>query len=515
MSLLNDKVVRGFVEKIKGKLNSLKPKIESAKKYINVSLMVLLVLSIAVGVYLVNRPKEIVVSNAYDTLEGTLLAVIVDDFDNNQSSTEYYIRLKDKRRLRLNVEGDFGVSPGSLVRVNTNQRSKSFNEYGLFVESDQVEVLSDVGTAVSSEGVIGDRRVAIILMNFSDTNNDTPSVQEASTNFFNRVEPYYKENSFGKLKVLGDAYGWYTFPDLDPTCTFSCMTQIAIDLADSDINYDLYDQIIVSYHSHAGGQSNSSTVGAWWDWDTDEGVKSFPVAHIGATTLSDAVDPGLNRNLANTINHELGHSFGVWHANGFDCEEVSFILDGCDSYPYADFYEVMGESNTANLIAHFGGYHKELFGWFDETNIQNVVTSGTYEIYPIEIQTDGPQILKIQWGIGEWFYLENRINYGYDANLPAAAVEGLIIRSAPTLLSSGDTHLLDSTPNPNDYFWDFMDAGWAYGTTFWNQYHQFGIKPLWKKNNVLSVQIDFLNLESASPVPIIASPSPSKTPRVR
>ncbi len=355
--------------------------------------------------------------------------------------------------------------------------------------------------SINQMSAVGTKRVATILMNFSDTTNNTPNVQDARLNFINRAQPFYDNNSFGKLTVTGDVYGWYTFPPLNINCNFECMTQTAINLADSDINFNNYDQIIISYYSHLNSFANSSTVGAWWSWSTNEGLKSFPVAHIETTIFVNSTDSNYVRALSWTLDHELGHSFGVWHANGWDCG-IATLGNNCKSLDYNDFWDIMGDSITEDLLAHFSGYHKELFGWFTPSNIQEITSSGIYEIYPIEKVSNYSQILKIRRGTNEWYYLENRVASGFDSNLPPSATDGLIIRIAPTLIGTGDTHLLDSTPNSKQFSWDFEDAGWTYGTTFQDLDNHLEITPLSKQNGVLSVKIKFTDTITPTPTPI-------------
>lgn len=90
--------------------------------------------------------------------------------------------------------------------------------------------------------------------------------------------------------------------------------------------------------------------------------------------------------------HEIGHTFGLGHANGID--------DPSDTLPdeatpmrcmfYEDYYDVMASSVTAP----FDIPHRDYLGWLSDGELQTVQSSGTYRLYPSD--ANGPGLKGIE-----------------------------------------------------------------------------------------------------------------------
>jgi len=68
-----------------------------------------------------------------------------------------------------------------------------------------------IGAPLVPVAVSGVLRVAVIGAYFSDVNY-TVSIQQLKTEFFTGLANYYSENSYGKITVEGEAFGWYPLP---------------------------------------------------------------------------------------------------------------------------------------------------------------------------------------------------------------------------------------------------------------------------------------------------------------
>lgn len=471
--------------------------------------IIFLISSIAVGVYLTLRPKKVEISNAasFTEIEGYFTAVVVDDFENSKSTINYYITDDKGNNLsELEIVGELSVKPGEYVMVVGSKDKDGVVVIDTSKDSGYIEILNDGRQTSEREPITGEKRVALILIIpdfFSEKASPAPSI--ANQNFINRVQPYYYENSFGKLTITSDVYGWYTIPSFDPTyCSSTCVTQLAIDAADPDVNFADYDQIVLGFYytNFNYGIFTSSTWGPRY-WNTDDGVFNIPVAYIDSKKFENTSSQALDITKAHTINHELGHSYGVLHSNGWDCGD-EYIGVNCSSIGYADSWDVMGFLDYINYnLPHFGAYHKEFFGWFENYNILEVSQSGTYQLFPIEKATDSVQVLKIPIQNSEWYYIENREKIGYDATISNNAVDGGLIKFSPSVMSLGDSHMIDSTPNSGYDNQDFWDANWTYGKTMQDPYNNLEITPISKVNGILTVVIEF-----SSPPPIPPSPSP-------
>ena len=72
--------------------------------------------------------------------------------------------------------------------------------------------------------------------------------------------------------------------------------------------------------------------------------------------------------------HELGHNYGLWHANFWNTNDASVIGAGAN-LEYGDPFSQMGGSGQ------FTAYEKWRLDWIPTTNIQTITTSGTYRVF--------------------------------------------------------------------------------------------------------------------------------------
>ena len=111
--------------------------------------------------------------------------------------------------------------------------------------------------------------------------------------------------------------------------------------------------------------------------------------------------------------HELGHNFGLLHANYWDCgNDVTRII--CPSVEYGDYFDIMGY-NLYYGYNHFNAYHKRKIGWIDSTQVQETVSPGNYFLVPLETEGNGIKTLKIPTMNGYNYYIEFIRPIGYDA----------------------------------------------------------------------------------------------------
>lgn len=78
--------------------------------------------------------------------------------------------------------------------------------------------------------------------------------------------------------------------------------------------------------------------------------------------------------------HELGHNYGLWHANFWDTGEASVIGSGSNS-EYGDPFSEMGGDGQ------FSAYEKWRLDWIAGGNIQAITTSGTYRVHASDSAT--------------------------------------------------------------------------------------------------------------------------------
>src|SRR3954454_19657625 len=145
----------------------------------------------------------------------------------------------------------------------------------------------------------GTWRVAVLLVNFADSGSQpwTPS-QVSQTAFVapNSTAAYYATQSWGKVTVSGDVYGWYTLPATGGRCNVDAWASSARSAATAaGVNLNAYDSVAYAfpYQSSCGWSGLAEMPGhqLWLNGDVSTRV----------------------------LAHELGHNMGVHHAGTLSC----------------------------------------------------------------------------------------------------------------------------------------------------------------------------------------------------
>jgi M6 family metalloprotease-like protein len=439
-------------------------------------LTVLILISVSsAGTVLAQGPLE--------TQEGILRAYVVDDPNFQNSVIHYFLQEADGSQVDLDFLGNLDVKPGSRVKVTGFRTSANALEVDPNLGVGSLEITAEPSLASSSLG-IGIKKAAAIFINYSDVSSTVPPIPDTLSIFNGPVKNFYVESSYSKFSISADAYGRYNINKIH-TCEPIKIAEDAIQVADPQVNFNNYQFIVVINPSDlCETKQGIGSIGPV-SFETAEGTKELGVSW----QTNHNWDNGVNY-FTLGIAHELGHNLGAYHANGWDCGN-KIISEACLSPGYADGWDEMG--GAFDYLVHFGGYHKEIYGWFNSGNIVTVTASGKYNISPVELSTNAPVILKVPRGNGEYYYVETRSKIGFDAPLPDNAVNGALIKISPTVINGGDSHLIDATPNSNtqDEYLDFQNAGFVLNKVFKDDYRGIKITPLSKNNGVLTVDVTF------------------------
>lgn len=299
------------------------------------------------------------------------------------------------------------------------------------------------------------KRIAVILFNFEDDTSEPWTVDDLRQVLF--TDPEYATSSWycevslgkivlqGKVHVDGDYFGWYTIPYSFTSCPMDLTDAIDSIVASQGVDLSGYNHIM--YVSNASGCPRDA-------------------GQLG-------VDPGRTWNrfaageLPQIIIHELGHNYGLAHANSYVCTEGGEpvpVSDTCESIEYGDPFDAMGTGG----MGHFNAYNKARLGYLDAHNIVTVTRGGTYSINPIEAPSDGIQLLRVPTTDGRFFNFEYRQNIGFDN---AENVPGVYARFSPDLdpISPAiwdPTELIDLTPEDGDFHHAAMPHGFVFVDPF-------------------------------------------------
>lgn len=398
-------------------------------------------------------------------LKGTLDVLHIDKFED-KGELVYSLKAEKKTYTLHSLEEIPDFQSGTNVKVSgiAVDRKIVLDEP---IKKDKV--LAAVDTT-------GNQKNAVILVNFQNDTSQRFTKQTANNIMFtnsNSVNNYFQESSYGKASITGDVFGWYTLP-INKTCNYTAVLNQAVASSDSDINFQNYSGIVIAMPASCGwaglayvGKINVATA---------DGLVRTRVAWIRDASFNLRV-----------VGHEIGHGFGVWHANAYECGS-SAIAASCSSAAYGDPYDMMGSSGSG----HFNAYHKEQFAWFDSEDIEVVTTSGDYVLEPYQTNTANPKVLKIPRDLNSqgnpttWHYLEWRQSFGFDSGLSGDVYNGALVHYARKYSNTGDTQLLDLSPQTASR----TDGSLIVGRTFSDSAVGVTINATNKTANSLDVHVD-------------------------
>ena len=404
-------------------------------------------------------------------LEGELEVIHIHYGKTIESSTsEDFYNLTDAasgKKYRLRFAGELpsavtgaklklkGVALGDEVAVNTT-------------DSTNFEVLSTASLTAPTTL----KKVAVIMLNFQD-NTATPwSADQVRQSFFtnsNSASAYYTETSFGKWAFTGknrsdgDVFGWYTVPYSASVCNYSAWSSSANTQAQAaGFDPSGYSNVVYVFPGASCGWIGLAYVGG-------------PISYLNNTISG----------LAPT--HELGHNYGLQHANTYSCTEngarVS-ISGSCTSSEYADPFDTMGNISRSHLNAYSKGRTGTNFydagGSVTVAYPASTLTTETYTITPLEMASPGIKALRIPRDPSSvsnrtFYYLEFRQPSAMDAFSPSSpVVNGVSIRLAYDYNLGVYSQLIDATPETGN----FSDSALPVGRTFTDAAKGISVKTL-------------------------------------
>ncbi len=347
------------------------------------------------------------------TLEGEL-EVFYEDYEDHSKSrlrhvlntSEGFIEVHGSSQSPINA-----IQSGAKVRARGWKFKDVADKLDALVVADEADGLSvlaqdSTGTVTAStttssaalSNTFGEQRTLVLLVNFQDNPQQPWTIDEVQDMVFGKVNYFYKENSFGQTWLSGDVHGYYTLP-INSSCDYKGFESYITAAAEADgIDTSSYSRKVYIYPKVENcGWSGMGTVGgnpsrAWIN---------------GAFRL-------------NTIGHELGHNFGLHHAQALECG-TNTVGGTCYNYSYGDTLDIMGTSN-----GHFNAFNKEQLGWIkpSEQEVVTVTNSGTYSLEPYETAPAGAaKGLRIKRGTDAasgqplWYYIEYRQPIGFDSFL--------------------------------------------------------------------------------------------------
>ncbi len=394
-------------------------------------------------------------ATALVTVEGTMQLLHADNFDGGESRFIWTLQQDDG----VSSELDIAIAPVELksgMRVSVIGRR---NSMGLAPDSITVLAEPPARSTTLADGVAAAPQttsVLVILLNFQPTPPATApaqpflqsAVQDVVFGGANSVANYWSEASFGNQLMTGTVTPWLTASFQAPTtCNYSAIATEARRVA------QLAGYSLGSYQKFVYLFTRVSACG----W-----------AGLGQVTGTQTWSNQYNT--LGVIGHEIGHNFGLGHANSLPCSGVTIATNCPDNRPeYGDPWNIMGNQGTR----HINAWQKNEMGWIPDAKVAtHTVGSATYTLSPLESPSGTLYAVQIPAAMHRTYWVEHRTATGFDAGLPAAATNGATIHLGG-LMHQGDmseygcwdTCFLDMVPATTT----MNDGALAVGSAFTDQ----------------------------------------------
>ncbi|HYV30518.1 MAG TPA: hypothetical protein VEO53_05340, partial [Candidatus Binatia bacterium] len=223
---------------------------------------------------------------------------------------------------------------------------------------------SGSATVQASSRTEGIKKLLFIRVDFSDLPG-APFADNAGISLISGLNAFYTESSFGRTGFSpygggSEITGTLRMPQ--PASYYgpnNYYTQLRTDARSAAVTagYVLsnYDFDLICFGPVPG-----------WGW--------AGLGYVGAAGvwLRNYFSPGV-------AGHELGHNYGLNHANFWDTGGLSVIGAGT-SVEYGDIYDTMGAANAGAY--HFNARNKSYLNWLTPGETLTVSTSGVYRLYP-------------------------------------------------------------------------------------------------------------------------------------
>jgi len=219
-----------------------------------------------------------------------------------------------------------------------------------------------------AEPVAGPQHVLVILGTWGPQPFTRAEVQAA---VFEQTDGFYRSESYGTAWLTGTVTPWLQAFTAPVTCSVSAL-RTAADAAARRAGFVVssYDRVIY-VHPSAGCPWSGATFAR-------------------SVVLNGVISPRI-------IAHELGHSFGLPHANATDCRRHSV---GCDALEYGDPYDTMGSG-----VGDFSAKAKVDLGWVKR--IGRPGANGVYTLAPLETPSTRRQVFVVTTA-SDQYWLEDR-----------------------------------------------------------------------------------------------------------
>jgi len=404
------------------------------------------VLSWSIGAY----PYPITVTQT----DGSQITIKLhgDEWYNWTTSTDGYRLIKNSKGIYEYAQLKSGSLVASGVKAS-NAGARSSSETGFVQTLSKILSTSDLHNANIKRSVAqqaiqkaiasrinkaqtGTFKLLVVLANFSDTQTSytTEDFDALLNTNVGSFHDYYLENSNGTLNVVSTVTAWVTLPKShdyygpeDKWGEFAyeaikAAFTAGVDMSQFDNDGDGVIDGIAIYHQGNGQEATDDKTDIWshaWTLTSagySQSARTFgSVVADGYFTQPELLEGGLDLTTIGVICHEFGHILGA-----LDFYDTDYKVNG--QYDGTGDWDLMASgayngSPSGSSPAHHNPYTKIAYGWITPqvlSTVQSVKLSPvltSQQVYRVNTTT-----------ANEYFLLENRVQKGFDSNLPGAGM---------------------------------------------------------------------------------------------
>lgn len=405
----------------------------------------------------------------------------------NTGGTAVAVEYSGKVRI-LCCAADLPLVERRLLAAETSPRHAADNQPGT----------ASVATRPDTTWTHGVKRLLVIRVDFSDKTG-TPNYGGTSNpmtdefvvdvvNAANGVADFYEQSSFNQTTIALAAAAAGDSPDVTPVLRMpqSAAYYAATNTGSTERNELLHNDARALALAAGYNETNYERVGVLF-------------ANLGGIAGSQIAYAGLGEVVGKyfwvngywdfrVVAHEIGHNYGLPHANLWKVTDGNPISSTGTSEEYGDEFDIMGGGDSP--AEDFSPWNKSLLRWIPDTAVATVAASGTHRMYRfdhIDANLANSRALKIVRDTAKDYWIGYRRGTNY-----ASPDNGAYILWGYNTARQGD--LLDmTTPGSNAF-----DAALAVGATFNDAAAGITIRPLAQGGSgaeeYLDVQVDLLPL---------------------
>ncbi|MFZ5441739.1 MAG: Ig-like domain-containing protein [Myxococcota bacterium] len=291
------------------------------------------------------------------------------------------------------------------------------NQFDTTLALGETEAAAAAGLPPSSAWTDGAKTVLYVRVDFSDRTGDPLSASSAQSMIDSSVNQFYVANSFNKTTLSATVTPTLRLPktraDYQTNDQYLLLRSDALAAArDAGFEPNDYNLDIVAFASTYSGWAGRGYVGGRGTW------------------LNGYFD-------LRVTGHELGHNYGLNHANFWNSTGVTIIGPGSNT-EYGNPLDIMGSNGSQ--AHHFNAWFKRLLQWMPDAEIATVTASTTVRLAELEKPlVAGFHAAKINRDTQKDYWLEYR-----PAHNTAHTRDGISINWGYPYNTG--SHLLDMTP---------------------------------------------------------------------